>query len=101
MLIEHRTYTTRTEHMRAFAERYVAEGLPIQRPVLGDLMGMFSTEVGPQEQVILIWRYLDFADRAARRARLHEIPEWKAFVRSTAHMVVAHENRLLNPLVDL
>ena len=99
MLIEHRVYTTLTESTKAFVQLYRDERLPIQEPVLGDLIGMFTTEVGALEQVFVIWRYADFADRQARRAKLAQIPEWGAFLQKAAPMVRHHENRLLNPVV--
>lgn len=98
MLIEHRIYTTHTEFTKPFIALYRDEGLPIQRPVIDDFLGMFATEVGVQEQVVVMWRYASFEDRRARRSRLAEIPEWGEFLRKAAPMVLTHENRLLTPV---
>lgn len=101
MLIEHRIYTTKTEFAHEFPRRYLAEGIPIQRPVLGDLVAFLVPEVGPQEELVVIWRYKDFNDRTARRKQLSEIPDWRAFVASTAPMVLRHENRLMRSVAGL
>lgn len=97
MLIEHRTYTTRTEHTKAFVARYRDEGLPIQIPIFGAPLAFLQTEVGPIEDVILIWRFADFPDRQDKRARLAALPEWGAFLRAAAPMVRAHRSRLMTP----
>lgn len=96
MLIEHRTYTTRTEATRIFVTAYRDEGLPLQIPLFGAPLAFLTTEVGPLEQVVLIWQFDDFTDRLAKRAALAKIPEWTAFLGRVAPMVRHHESRLMS-----
>lgn len=97
MIVEMRSYTTRCGQTHAFVDLYRKEGLPIQEPVQGRLLGMYVHEFGPMEQVVLMWAYEDEADRAARRDRLLAVPEWRALLPRLAEMVVSHETRLLVP----
>ncbi len=101
MLIEHRIYTTRTEATRAFVNAYRDEGLPVQMPIFGAPLAFFTTEVGPLEQVLLIWTFTDFADRKAKRAALSAVPEWTAFLGRAAPMVHHHESRLMTSVIPL
>jgi len=99
MLIEHRTYTTRTEATHAFVTAYRDEGLPLQLPIFGAPLAFLTTEVGPLEQVLLIWRFADFADRKAKRVAIAALPEWTAFLGRAAPMVRHHESRLMTAVI--
>ena len=96
MLTEMRTYTTYPGMAAAFAELYQKEGLPVQLPVGGKLVGFFRTEVGDPNQVILIWQYESYEDRAARRDTLFQIPQWMDFLKKAAPLVQSEENKLIN-----
>jgi len=97
MIVELKTYTTYVGKTAEFVRLYEEKGLPIQQPVQGDLLGMYQTEFGPVNQVILLWRYADEADRRARRTALMEVPEWRAFLGEAAPLVQSEDNRLLVP----
>lgn len=97
MIVEMRMYTTHTGMTGEFVALYKDEGLPIQEAVQGKPMAVYTHEVGPLEQVILLWRFESLADRQARRAKLRELPEWKTFLAKAAPLVASHENRILNP----
>ena len=61
MIVELRIYTTYVGKAAEYVRLYEAEGLPIQRPVQGELLGMYQTEFGPMNEVIVLWRYADEA----------------------------------------
>jgi hypothetical protein len=95
MFVEIRFYATLPGKRAEFLRLYRDEGLAIQQPVQGPCLGIFSHEFGPQEQVITMWRYAGLDDRAARRARLAQLPEWQAFLGKVGPLVSGHETRLL------
>jgi NIPSNAP len=97
MIVEQRTYTLHAGKAADYLAAYQAEGLAIQRPILGNLVGYFSTEFGPLNQIVHIWAYEDLADRGARRARLGADPRWKAYVGKVQPFVITQENKLLIP----
>jgi hypothetical protein len=97
MIIEHRTYTVAQGRMEEYLALYERAALPLQLKYLGHLVGFFTSEIGPLNQVVHLWRYDSLADREARRARMNADPEWRAYVKSIAGMFVSQESKILNP----
>ena len=64
-IVEMRTYTAHVGQAAAFVALYREKGLPIQEPIQGGLLGMYRTEFGPMNQIVLLWEYPD--QRNARR----------------------------------
>ena len=79
MIVEERIYTALPGKSLEYVRMYEAEGLAIQRPILGNLVGYFTTEIGTLNQIVHLWAYEDLADRAARRGTLLSDPRWKAY----------------------
>lgn len=97
MIIEERIYKIRTDQLRTYLQLVREEGLAIQAPILGGLVGYFVTEIGPLSHVVILWRYADLEDRARRRARLAETPEWQEFTKRLSPTIETMENRILLP----
>ena len=93
-----REYTLHAGKVPEYFKLYETEGLAIQREILGPMVGYYSTEVGPSvNQVVHLWAYESFEERAEKRARLAAHPGWQAYVQKMRPMLVAQTNRLLNP----
>lgn len=97
MIVEERIYRIRNGCMARYLKLVREEGLAIQQPILGTLMGYFTTEIGPLSQVVHLWAYRDLADRTARRQRLAEDVRWQRFVVQLAELIEQAENRILQP----
>ena len=97
MIVEQRIYTMHPGQIAHYVKAYAAEGLAIQKPILGRLVGYYSTEFGPLNQVIHLWAYESLAERAGRRTRLLSDPAWKAYTAKVRPMVISQENKLLVP----
>lgn len=95
MYVEMRFYNTLAVDTRRYVELYRSEGLPIQEPIQGNLIGLFVHEFGPMEQVVLVWGYDSLEDRDRRRALLDGHEGWKAFMAKVVPLVVSHETRLM------
>ena len=80
MIVEERIYTLAIGTTQEFLAVYQAEGLAIQKPILGRLFGYFTTEFGPLNQIIHMWAYEDLSDRARRRAELVAHPGWQTYL---------------------
>ncbi|MBE0589925.1 MAG: NIPSNAP family protein [Hydrogenophaga sp.] len=97
MIVEMRSYVLRPGTLPEFMRLMGSEGIDIERPVLGDMLGFYSTEVGSINKVIHLWRYASFEDRQQRRAQLAASPEWAAFVPKVLPLIQEMHNELLNP----
>ena len=97
MIVEMRIYTTYVGKAGEFVRLYKAKGLSIQEPIQGRLLGMYQTEFGPMNQVILLWEYPDHAARDERRSALVQAPGWMDFLREAAPLVQSEDSRLLMP----
>jgi hypothetical protein len=97
MIVEERIYTLRPGKAPEYLKAYEQEGLAIQRPILGNLVGYYSTEIGPLNVIVHMWAYEDLADRARRRAQMSADPRWQAYVPKLGPLVERQENRILNP----
>ena len=97
MIVEERIYTALPGKAQEYVRMYTEEGLAIQRPILGNLVGYFTSEIGTLNQIIHMWAYEDLADRAARRATLLADPRWKAYSAKVTPLLLSQENRILVP----
>jgi hypothetical protein len=97
MIVEERIYRIRTGRMARYLQLVRDEGLAIQQPILGHLIGYFTTEIGPLSQVVHLWAYADLEDRARRRQQLAEDARWQAFVPKLSENIEQAENRILLP----
>lgn len=97
MIVEERIYRIRGGKMSEYVQLVREEGIAIQQPILGNLIGYFVTEVGPLSHVVHMWGYESFEDRLARRARLAADPRWQTFIPRLAALIESSENRILVP----
>jgi NIPSNAP len=97
VIVEERIYTLHAGATSEYLHLYEAEGLAIQRPTLGKLIGYFSTEFGPLNQIVHLWAYQDLGDRQERRRRLLADERWRAYTRKIRPLIVHQENKLLTP----
>jgi hypothetical protein len=75
-----------------FAKRY-AEALP-RRTEISPLGAFWSTEIGPLNQVIVVWPYADMAERERARAEAAKAGIWPP---SVAELIQREETWILNP----
>jgi hypothetical protein len=97
MIVEERIYRIRSGALAEYLSLVRDEGLAIQQPILGNLIGYFVTEFGPLNHVVHLWGYSSLDDRAARRKLLSENAEWKAFTPRLSKTIETMDNRILVP----
>ena len=97
MIVEMRTYTLALGATGRYFKLYGEKGLAVQKRILGHLVGYYSVEVGPLNQVIHLWAYDSLDDRAKRRAELWADKDWLAYVAEVGGLVTKQENQILNP----
>ena len=97
MIVEQRIYTMHPGQIAHYVKAYAAEGLAIQKPILGRLVGYYTTEFGPLNQVIHMWAYDSFEERAARRKTLFENQAWLDYLAKVRPFIATQESKLLMP----
>ena len=97
MIVEMRSYILHPGHLGTFMQRMESEGIGIEQPILGRLLGFYSTDIGPLNKVIHLWGYDSHADRDKRRAELAKDPRWQAFVPTVLPLIQQMQNELLLP----
>jgi hypothetical protein len=97
MIVEMRTYTLALGATGRYFKLYGEKGLPVQKRILGHLVGYYAVEVGALNQVIHLWAYDSLDERATRRAALWADKDWLAYVAEVGPLVLRQENQILNP----
>ncbi len=97
MIVEMRSYTFHPGKASEYLKIVESDALALQTEYLGAPVGFYSSDVGPQEQVIHMWAYEDHADRERRRNELAKVPEWKAFQQKPPPLIQSYETRILVP----
>ena len=97
MIVEERIYKIKPGKLSRYLQLVREEGLAIQQPSLGNLIGYFQTEIGPLNHVVHLWGYQDLNDRAERRRRLAADPAWQAFTAKLTETIDTLDNRILVP----
>ncbi|NPT53660.1 NIPSNAP family protein [Paraburkholderia sp. 5N] len=97
MIVEQRTYTVKPGSVLAYLDFYAREVMEIQTKHLPQMVGYFSTEIGPLNQIIHMWGYADFNERARCRAALYADPAWQAVLKKLLEMIEVMETRILVP----
>ncbi len=97
MIVEQRTYTLHPGKVPEYMRLYQDQGLAIQVPILGHLVGWYTTDFGPQNQIIHMWGYDSYQERDRRRAELHQSADWRAFVAKIRPLLLKQENKTLIP----
>ena len=69
----------------------------LQKRVLGNMIGYFTTEIGPLNQIVHLWGYDSLDERMRRRAALGGTPEWQAFLAKVLPLIVTMETKILVP----
>lgn len=98
MIHELRTYTIKVGRLAEYVEKSGGIGRAIRGDRYGKLLGYWSTELGPLNQVVHLWEYADLAARAAARAGLARDERWvREYLPQSSPLLDAQENMILAP----
>ena len=97
MIYEMRTYRLKTGTVPAYLKLVDEEGIAVQKSHLGTLVGYFSSEIGPLNEIVHIWAYADLNDREERRAALAADVRWQSFLPKIQALIETMENKILKP----
>jgi hypothetical protein len=97
MIYELRTYTVKPGTLGDIVKAASTVSLDIRGNNFGKLEGYWSTEIGPLNQVMHMWSYRDFEERAKLRAELAKNPRWGSeYLPLIRPLLIRQDVRLLN-----
>jgi NIPSNAP len=97
MIYELRTYTVKPGTLADMVKAASTVSRDIRGNDYGKLEGYWSSEIGALNQVMHLWSYRDFEERARLRAELAKNPRWTSEYTPLIHpLMVRQEVRLLN-----
>jgi len=96
MVYEMRVYTLQPGKVPEFQALIEKEALPTISKY-SKLVGWWSTEVGPLNEVVHIWAYEDLNHRERARKAQGEDPQLQAFRPRAQAMIVSQYNKILTP----
>lgn len=97
MIVEQRTYTLHPGAVAPYLAVYQSHGMAVQLRHLKRLLGCYTTEIGPLNQVVWLWVYEDFAERTRCRAALLQDPDWRPYTEKLRDFIQVQESRILAP----
>jgi hypothetical protein len=97
MIVEQRDYHVFTGKLNELVKLYADEGIELQQRYLGNLLGVFTTDIGELSTYTSIWGYDSYAEREERRAKLQADDAWKAFLGKIQPLIHTQQNRILIP----
>ncbi|WP_092989134.1 NIPSNAP family protein [Rhizobium sp. NFR03] len=97
MFVEIRTYRLKNGAIPAYLKVVEEEGIAIQKAHLGQLVGYFSSEIGPINEIVHIWAFDSLDDRERRRSALMADPAWQAFLPRIRDLIEVAENKIMKP----
>ena len=98
MIVEERDYHVTTGKLAELVKLYETEGIELQKSYLGNLIGVFTTDIGALStytQPLGIRRAS--REREERRAKLQADDAWKAFLAKIQPLIHTQQNRILVP----
>lgn len=95
MYIEMRTYSLVPGGAAEYLRSYNELGRQVQTRILGKMVGVYQTEVGELNQIVFLWEFESLDERQRRRRELLTDPLFTEFRKSTRHLLLKQENRLL------
>ena len=97
MIVEQRDYHVITGKLNELVTLYETEGIELQQSYLGNLLGVFTTDIGALSTYTSMWGYGSFAEREERRARLQADEQWKSYLAKIQPLIHTQQNRILVP----
>jgi len=97
MIVEQRDYHVITGKLNELVKLYETEGIELQQSYLGNLLGVFTTDIGALSTYTSMWGYESFAEREERRAKLQADERWRDFLARIQPLIHTQQNRILVP----
>ena len=97
MIIDYRAYTLASGTVAQFMELFETEGLEPQVRICGNFLGLYRTEIGNINQIIMMFAYKDAVERQQRRDLLFKDPAFLSYLQKVRPLLREQEVRMLIP----
>src|SRR5712691_3129705 len=97
MIVEQRDYHVFTGKLNELVRLCETEGIELQQRHLGNLIGVFTTDIGALSTYTSLWGYANYAEREERRAGLQADAQWRDFLVRLQPLLHTQQNRILIP----
>jgi hypothetical protein len=97
MILEERCYTLAPGNIDAYWALYTPDILATMEPVRAHLLGYFVSDTGKLNQIVHLWRYDSYEQRAQKRAALVANPTWQAHLARLRKLCLKQKTRILRP----
>jgi hypothetical protein len=97
MIVEERDYRLHPGKLGTYLKLYEEEGMAVQKRILGNMIGYFSTDIGELQHVVHLWGYENYAEREQRRAELGRNPDWLRYTEKMLPLMQKMTSRILIP----
>ena len=97
MIVNIRTYTLVPRCMPKYLALFEEFALPVMRRHGLELLGYYTSVVGPQNQLVHLWRFDSMADMEAKRQARDADPDWHAYLEKTAGLVLMQDDKIMKP----
>jgi hypothetical protein len=94
-IVDLRVYTIQLRKMPEFIEVFDRLAMPVQLRYHGRPLGVYTSAVGPLNQIVHLWGFDDMGDFERRHAARDKDPDWPAYLKASGHLITAQENRLI------
>jgi hypothetical protein len=94
-IVDLRVYTIRLRKMAEFIDIFDRLAMPVQLKYLGRPLGMFTSAVGPLNQITHLWGFEDMGEFERRHLARDKDPDWPAYLKASEHLITAQETRLI------
>jgi len=94
-IVDIRTYTIALRKMGEFLEVFDRLAMPVQLRHIGPPLGVFTSAVGPLNQVTHLWGFDDMGQFERAHAERDKDPDWPAYLQASALLITAQETRLV------
>lgn len=98
MVIEERDYRIKPGKLGEFIGHYEESGLAVQKELLGQFLGYFTSEIGELNHVVALWGWESLDERLERRDRMMQDPRWLAYLDKVTHLIDQQHTRILRPV---
>jgi hypothetical protein len=95
MYIELRTYSLVPGGVAEYLRVYNERARDVQTSILGKLISLCQSDVGELNQLVFLWGFESLDERQRRRRELMADPVFTDFRKSTRHLLLKQESRLL------
>ena len=97
MVVDVRTYTLVPRKTAKYLELFETQAFPVMQRHGLELMGFYTSYIGPLNQVVHLWRYDSVADMEAKRTARDADPAWGEYLSLTEGLVLTQDNKVMRP----